>query len=84
VPRFLPIQRCSAGDQTSNTIAHFALDFEPKESGVVVVDTEPDRSLLLRRQRREASAGSAWWRRAIAPARSRGVLHVQAQTCAGP
>jgi hypothetical protein len=25
-PRFLPIQRCSAGGQTSNTIAHFALD----------------------------------------------------------
>jgi hypothetical protein len=31
-PRFLPIQRCSAGGQTSNTIAHFALDFERKES----------------------------------------------------
>jgi hypothetical protein len=32
-PRFLPIRRCSAGGQTSNTIAHFALDFERKESG---------------------------------------------------
>jgi hypothetical protein len=32
LPRFLPIQRCSAGGQTSNTIAHFALDFERKES----------------------------------------------------
>jgi hypothetical protein len=32
-PRFLPIQRCSAaGGQTSNTIVHFALDFERKES----------------------------------------------------
>jgi hypothetical protein len=31
-PRFLPIQRCSAGGQTNNTIAHFALDFERKES----------------------------------------------------
>jgi hypothetical protein len=31
-PRFLPIQRCSGGGQTSNTIAHFALDFERKES----------------------------------------------------
>jgi hypothetical protein len=32
------------GGQTSNTIAHFALDFERKESVcVVITDTEPDR-----------------------------------------
>jgi hypothetical protein len=30
--RFLVIQRCSAGGRTSNTIAHFALDFERKQS----------------------------------------------------
>jgi hypothetical protein len=32
LPRLLPIQRCSAGSKTSNTIAHFALDFERTES----------------------------------------------------
>jgi hypothetical protein len=31
-PRFLRIQRCSVGGQTSNTIAHFALDFEREQS----------------------------------------------------
>jgi hypothetical protein len=31
-PRFLVIRRCSAGGHASNTIAHFALDFERKQS----------------------------------------------------
>ena len=38
---FFRSKRCSAGGQTSNTVAHFALDFERKESvGVVITDTE--------------------------------------------
>jgi hypothetical protein len=31
-----------------------------------------------------AEALVGWWRRAVAPAPSRGVLYVQAQSCAGP
>jgi hypothetical protein len=32
LPRFLPIQRGSGCGQSSNTIAHYALDFQRKES----------------------------------------------------
>src|SRR5438132_11116239 len=61
-----------------------------KRACVVITDSEPDRLAPLPRQRLSASAGFGWWRRAIAPAlrravapaRVRGVLHVQAQTCA--
>src|SRR4029453_18673222 len=43
LPRFLPIQRRSAGGQTSNTIAHFALDLSAKRAGGGFTDPDPDR-----------------------------------------
>src|SRR5712691_8591660 len=52
LPRFLPIQTRSGGGKTSNTIAHFALDFERKESVCVLTDIEPDRLARVPRQSR--------------------------------
>jgi len=49
LPRFLPMPRWSGGGQSSNTIAHFALDFSRKES---VCGFN-----LLRGARRDESAG---------------------------
>jgi hypothetical protein len=68
--------------KTSNTIAHFALDFPRKESVCVSRTPSLTGSLLSPRQRRWASAGFGWWRRAVAPMLLRGVLHDQAQICA--
>ena len=55
-----------------------------KRACVVITDTKLDRLAPFAPPAPMASAGFGWWRRAVAPARSRGVLHVQAQTCAGP
>ena len=41
LPRFLPIQKCSGGSQSSNTIAHWTLS--AKGACVVITDTDPDR-----------------------------------------
>jgi hypothetical protein len=41
--------------------------FRAKRACVVITDAEPDRLALSPRQRRWASAGFGWWRRAVAP-----------------
>src|SRR5437763_1094985 len=55
-----------------------------KRACVVITDTEPDRLAPLAPPAPMGLRGVWVVRRAIAPARSRGVLHVQAQTCAHP
>ena len=46
---------------------------------MVVTDTEPERLAPLPRQRQWASAGFAWWQRAIAPTRWRGVSRFESR-----
>jgi hypothetical protein len=41
--------------------------FRAKRACVVITNAEPDRLAPLPRQRRSASAGFGWWRRAVAP-----------------
>jgi hypothetical protein len=54
-----------------------------RERGVSVVFTERQ-EYLARISADGPPRGLGWWRRAVAPARSRGVLYVQAQACAHP
>jgi len=69
-----------AGGKASNTIAQFALDF-PRKASVWWSWTPSLTGLLLSpRQRRWASAGFGWWRRAVAPALRRAVAPTQAQS----
>src|SRR5258708_6516100 len=51
---------------------------------MVVTDTEPERLAPLPRQRQWASAGFAWWRRAVAPTRWRGVSKCPRANVRGP
>src|SRR4030081_770611 len=51
---------------------------------MVVMDTEPERLAPLPRQRQWASAGFAWWRRAVAPTRWRGVSKCPRANVRGP
>jgi hypothetical protein len=60
--------RCSAGSNTSNTLLTLRWTLSAKRACVVITDIELTGSLLLPRQRRWASAGFGWWRRAVAPA----------------
>src|SRR5258708_15601964 len=57
---------------------------EPAHRMLLVTDTEPERLAPLPRQRQWASAGFAWWRRAVAPTRWRGVSKCPRANVRGP